>query len=139
MAVRRDGDRLVLDRAVVAATGNNADARGTATCTVPIGLVRPHDIVLSRTPSDGAPPVLVGSARWTGPRVRLLLHTPGAEPGVPAIDAELTVEGFSEPGLQPGKRTFVLPRNVHLVAEHGNQRNGTAPSERVTGHASYPP
>jgi hypothetical protein len=35
------------------------------------------------------------------------------------LDAELTLERFSEPGLQPGDRAFVLPRNVHVFDASG--------------------
>ena len=74
-----------------------------------LGLVRPNDVVLSRTQDAGALPVVIGRARRTGPRIRLELHDADE-----TIDAELTHERFVELGLQAGERAFVLPRNVHL-------------------------
>jgi hypothetical protein len=47
--------------------------------------------------------------------VRLDLHDGSAA----MLDAELTLERFSEPGLQPGDRAFVLPRNVHVFDASG--------------------
>jgi sulfate transport system ATP-binding protein len=103
-------------------TGLNGNGHGETL----VGLVRPHDVTLSRAPAEGALPVLVGRARRTGPRVRLELHEASTGPhdtrldgriqvGA-TIDADLTHERFAELGLQPGERAFVLPRNVHVFA-----------------------
>jgi hypothetical protein len=78
-------------------------------------MLRPNDVTLSLTPADGALAVVVGRARRTGPRVHLDLHDGSAA----ALAAELTFERFSELGLHPGDRAFVLPRNVHVFDASG--------------------
>jgi ABC-type sulfate/molybdate transport systems ATPase subunit len=91
-------------------TNGTSDFRHQGTS---VGLVRPRDVTLSQVSAEGSLPVTVGRARRTGPRVRLELRDAHAT----TIDAELSVERFQELGLQPGERTFVLPRNVHVFDE----------------------
>jgi sulfate transport system ATP-binding protein len=141
LAARRFGERLVLTGAYPAVNGLNGGhglngshgangahgLNGTSGSAghvdaehdgeAVVGLVRPHDVTLSRTPAEGALPVLVGRARRTGPRMRLELLDVASSQDGPTIDAELTHERFVELGLQTGERAFVLPRNVHVFGD----------------------
>jgi sulfate transport system ATP-binding protein len=115
---RRSGDRLTL----VGATSAASVAHGAHGAQV-VGLVRPHDVTLSREPAEGALPVLIGRAHRTGPSIRLELHDASTASGSAnttteqnrvTLEAELSHERFLELGLHPGARAFVLPRNVHV-------------------------
>jgi sulfate/thiosulfate transport system ATP-binding protein len=105
LTVQRDGGRLAL-------LGVGPDHRDSDSL---LGMLRPNDVALSLTPADGALAVVVVRARRTGPRVHLDLHAASDA----TLDAELTLERFSELDLQPGDRAFVLPRNVHVFDASG--------------------
>jgi sulfate/thiosulfate transport system ATP-binding protein len=156
LSARRFGDRLMLVgvHPDSGGAGGRNGANGCGHGDTLLGLLRPNDVTLSTTPTEGALPVSLGRVRRTGPRIRLELHHTDAANGatngaanhssqVATLDAELTHERFVELGLQAGERAFILPRNIHVfhlsstssavvAPEAPNQRSqATGTGERV--------
>jgi ABC-type sulfate/molybdate transport systems ATPase subunit len=79
-------------------------------------MVRPHDVIISRTDEDGsAIPVIIKHIGIAGPIARLELERNDDRQ---TIDAELPLDVMKALSLSPGDKAFVTPRKTHVFEDY---------------------
>ncbi len=96
--------------------GVSLDAPGheTADNAPAIGYVRPHDVVITREPRDGALLATIAHIYAIGPLARIELTQPD---GQPPMEAQVSADVIRELGLAVGQVVYVSPKRVKVFVQ----------------------